>query len=65
MLYEVITHEIRNPLNGIEGFACLLERELEGDNLRLVKHIIKGTKNINKIVTDLLFLARPIKLSFS
>ncbi len=59
-----IAHEIRNPLNGIEGFACLLERELEGDNLRLVKHIIKGTKNINKIVTDLLFLARPIKLSF-
>ena len=67
-----IAHEIRNPLNGIEGFACLLERELacptksfrrEGDSLRLVKHIIKGTKNINKIVTDLLFLARPIKLN--
>ncbi len=58
-----IAHEIRNPLNGIEGFACLLERVLEGDNLRLIKHIIKGTKNINKIVTDLLFLARPIKLN--
>lgn len=67
-----IAHEIRNPLNGIEGFACLLERELaspttsfgrEGESLRLVKYIIKGTKNINKIVTDLLFLARPIKLN--
>jgi len=58
-----IAHEIRNPLNGIEGFASLLERELEGDSLRLIKHIIKGTKNINKIVTDLLFLARPIKLN--
>jgi PAS domain S-box-containing protein len=58
-----IAHEIRNPLNGIEGFASLLERELEGDSLRLVKHIIKGTKNINEIVTDLLFLARPIKLN--
>ena len=58
-----IAHEIRNPLNGIEGFASLLERDLEGDNLRLVKHIIKGTKNINEIVTDLLFLARPIKLN--
>ncbi len=58
-----IAHEIRNPLNGIEGFACLLERELEGDSLRLIKHIIKGTKNINKIVTDLLLLARPIKLN--
>ncbi len=58
-----IAHEIRNPLNGIEGFASLLERDLDGDNLRLVKHIIKGTKNINEIVTDLLFLARPIKLN--
>ena len=58
-----IAHEIRNPLNGIEGFACLLERELEGDSLRLIKNIIKGTKNINKIVTDLLLLARPIKLN--
>ncbi len=58
-----IAHEIRNPLNGIEGFASLLERDLEGDSLRLIKHIIKGTKNINKIVTDLLFLARPIKLN--
>ncbi len=58
-----IAHEIRNHLNGIEGFASLLERELEGDSLRLIKHIIKGTKNINKIVTDLLFLARPIKLN--
>jgi PAS domain S-box-containing protein len=58
-----IAHEIRNPLNGIEGFASLLERDLGGDNLRLVKHIIKGTKSINEIVTDLLFLARPIKLN--
>ena len=41
----------------------MLERDLEGDSLRLIKHVIKGTKNINKIVTDLLFVARPIKLN--
>ncbi|MDR4498661.1 MAG: ATP-binding protein [Candidatus Scalindua sp.] len=58
-----IAHEIRNPLNGIEGFASLLEREVEGDNLKLVNNIILGTKNINKIVTDLLLLARPIELN--
>ncbi len=58
-----IAHEVRNPLNGVEGFACLLERELEGDNLKLVRNIIKGTRNINRIVTDLLLLARPIKLN--
>lgn len=58
-----IAHEIRNPLNGIEGFARLLERELESNSLRLVKHIIEGTQNINKILTDLLLLARPIRLN--
>ncbi len=58
-----VAHEVRNPLNGVEGFAHILERELEGENLKLVKYIIKGTKNINRIVTDLLLLARPIRLN--
>jgi len=58
-----VAHEVRNPLNGVEGFAHILEREVEGENLKLVKHIIKGTKNINRIVTDLLLLARPIRLN--
>ncbi|NOG85766.1 MAG: PAS domain-containing protein [Planctomycetes bacterium] len=58
-----IAHEIRNPLNGIAGFACLLQKELKGQNLKLVDYIILGTKNINKIVTDLLLLARPITLN--
>jgi PAS domain S-box-containing protein len=58
-----VAHEIRNPLNGIEGFAYLLERKLKGDSLKLVKNVIRGAKNINKIVTDLLLLARPIKLN--
>lgn len=58
-----IAHEIRNPLNGIAGFACLLQKELKGQNLTLVNYIVQGTKNINKIVTDLLLLARPITLN--
>ncbi len=58
-----VAHEIRNPLNGVEGFAYLLERKLKGDSLKLVKNVIRGAKNINKIVTDLLLLARPIKLN--
>lgn len=58
-----VAHEVRNPLNGVEGFAHILERELEGENLKLVKHIIRGTKSINRIVTDLLLLARPIRLN--
>lgn len=59
-----IAHEIRNPLNGIEGFSALLARDFEDKDPRkkLVKNIIQGTKNLNKTVTELLIFARPIRL---
>ena len=62
-----IAHEIRNPLNGIEGFSALLARDFSDSDPRkkLVKNIIQGTKNLNKTVTELLVFARPLKLSIS
>ncbi len=59
-----IAHEIRNPLNGIEGFSALLARDFEDSDPRkkLVKNIIQGTKNLNKTVTELLVFARPMRL---
>lgn len=62
-----IAHEIRNPLNGIEGFSALLARDLEDSDpkKKLVKNIIQGTKNLNKTVTELLVFARPIKLKLA
>lgn len=59
-----IAHEIRNPLNGIEGFSALLARDFEDTDPRkkLVKNIIQGTKNLNKTVTELLVFARPLRL---
>lgn len=59
-----IAHEIRNPLNGIEGFSALLARDFEDSDPRkkLVKNIIQGTKNLNKAVTELLVFARPVGL---
>lgn len=62
-----VAHEIRNPLNGIKGFAALLENgfEEEDPRKRFVSRIVQGVDNLNTMVTDLLVLAKPIKPDLS
>ena len=59
-----VAHEIRNPLGGIRGFAALLERDLANDpnSVRLVQKILLGTRNLDRVVTELLEYTRPIEL---
>lgn len=64
-----IAHEVRNPLNGIEGFAGLLARALQsGDPIdhaqteRYIDRIRRGVADVNEIVTNLLLWARPDRL---
>ena len=60
-----VAHEIRNPLGGIEGFATLLKRKLkEPAEINLIEHIIIGVKNLNNIVSSLLFYTKPLKLNY-
>lgn len=58
-----IAHEIRNPLNGIRGFASLLEKDFSNNDPRkkFVRRIIDGVENLNDMVTDFLVLAKPVK----
>lgn len=59
-----LAHEIRNPLGGIEGFASLLERDLQ-DNLQMremAKHIVSGTRTLNSLVSKVLNYSRPVHL---
>lgn len=60
-----IAHEIRNPLNGIEGFSALLLRDFDDLDPRkkLVNNIIHGAKNLNKTITELLVFARPLRMN--
>lgn len=63
-MVSVIAHELRNPLGGIKGFASLLERDLK-DNPELAKmasYIVKGTENLNNLVTRALSYSRPQEL---
>jgi PAS domain S-box-containing protein len=59
-----VAHEIRNPLGGIRGFAALLERDIDpsDDRARLVQKILVGTRELDRVVTDLLEYTRPLEL---
>lgn len=59
-----VAHEIRNPLNGIEGFASLLVRDLpEGDKRRrFAQLIVEGVRDLNRTVTGLLEFTRQRRL---
>lgn len=60
----LVAHEIRNPLGGIKGFASLLKRDLKDDpeNAKMAQYIIEGTETLNRLVTNVLNFARPVKL---
>jgi len=60
-----IAHEIKNPLTGIEGFALLLEETLKKNKQKeWANDIIKGVRNLNNLVTNLLNFARPLRPDF-
>jgi len=60
----VVAHEVRNPLNGIEGFASMLREELGDDFARIdyVDKILMGIGKLNHSVTSLLDYARDLRL---
>jgi signal transduction histidine kinase len=59
-----IAHEIRNPLNGVQGFATLLRRELDVGSkaAHWAGLIVEGAQEANAIVSSILCLARPEQL---
>ncbi|HYE08072.1 MAG TPA: ATP-binding protein [Planctomycetota bacterium] len=60
-----VAHEIRNPLNGIEGFASLLARDLpEGDKRRRYADlVVDGVRALNRTVSGLLEFTKPRRIA--
>lgn len=55
-----LVHEIRNPLCSIELFSSMLEKELAtAEHKDLARGITTGIGNLNTILTNMLFFARP------
>jgi signal transduction histidine kinase len=59
-----VAHEIRNPLNGIEGFASLLQRDLPADDPRhrYAARVVDGVRDLNRTVTALLAFTNPRRI---
>ncbi|MBC7186696.1 MAG: PAS domain S-box protein [Calditrichaeota bacterium] len=59
----VVAHEIRNPLQGIAGYAALLSQDLPADDARntMAQQIQEGVQRLDEIVNNLLLLVRPGK----
>jgi len=58
-----VAHEIRNPLSSIKGLAQFLGRTIneKPENKKFVDVIVTEVDRINRVVTDLLVLARPFR----
>ncbi len=56
-----LAHEIRKPLNGIKGFASILQRTIEQDEKheRYVANIVGAAERLNGLLSRLLDFARP------
>lgn len=54
-----MAHEIRNPLGGVQLYASLLERDLQGQDgsLKWVQKIHNGVRTLDRIVSDILAFA--------
>lgn len=55
-----VAHEIKNPLNGVMGFASMLQRQ-SGDATvqRFAGKIVQGLRQVDDIVKGMLSFARP------
>ena len=63
-MVATITHEIKNPLGGIRGYASLLYRDLAHQKhlQEMSGYIMDATKALERLVSRILQYARPVQL---
>ena len=58
-----LAHEIRNPLGGIQLYASMLVRDLEGDQKKVetVQRILSAVSGLNNLVEDMLTFGKEVE----
>lgn len=59
-----VAHEVRNPLSSLRGFAQLFASKLKGQPPldQYAATMVQEADRLNRVVTDLLYLAKPRRL---
>lgn len=59
-----VAHEIRNPLSALRGFAQFFKGRFQGvkPEEEYARTMVNEADRLNKVITDMLFLARPQNL---
>jgi Signal transduction histidine kinase involved in nitrogen fixation and metabolism regulation len=59
-----VAHEVRNPLSALRGFAQYFMRKLAGQQPEetYARTMMEEADRLNRVITDLLFLAKPKRL---
>ncbi|GAB4544483.1 MAG: hypothetical protein Fur0020_13790 [Thermodesulfovibrionia bacterium] len=60
-----IAHELRNSMSVISGYAKILSRNVDGDNIGPIRAMLNEIKNMDTIISELLSFARPTVVSKS
>lgn len=62
-----MAHEIRNPLSALRGFAQFFSKKFAGQEPEelYARTMVQEADRLNRVITDLLFLARPRQLALA
>jgi len=62
-IFVDVIHKIKNGLGGIDGFAALLERDLDPEDprRRLAQRVQDGVKKVNEVAVSVMLLAREME----